>query len=149
MVDELGASDVPLIDSIQPEVPRTFFPSLMEWASDNFEQITISDNTNGTLTIFTVPDNFTLFITSYYVQGHLTAAAADVFSLFIHDAVATSRLIRIRLITNGSTDSIALSPSMPLKAQSGQNIILQSSSGNGFCSGGFTGFLLPKKISIR
>lgn len=131
--------DVPLTEDIIMKSRREFFPSFSEWVSDNNAQQILKSRVVSGGVIYTVPDNFTLFITSAW----LMLRAAAVGFMYITDENIDSFL---GCTANGNTAS---NFTMPIRVNAKQSITVTSSVGNVDVAGGFTGFLLPKKISIR
>lgn len=153
---------VPLTEDILKK-PREFVRTWLEWIADgNAEQVGKSGNiTRGatgvqTLTIYTVPDNFTLFITSVWMGMDNTA---------IGSGTASGSLRLLGPFINLMSDNLNLghahgshssnSFTMPFKVESkgkvAINIEMVSTGAPTSVTthGGFLGFLLPKKISFR
>ena len=149
----VGESDVFLDKDIIPDKAREFFPTIAEWVADgNAEQIIASAIANGVM--FTVPDNFTLFITSAFISDHTESTGAD------NDAQIQVRdETRLILATNtphshtgGNNHEhccVAQTYPMPIKVESGATIEFRGLGAGAHGTAGIQGFLLPKKISIR
>ena len=151
---ELGKSKVPLDKNIIPEQPRIFFPTFAEWIADgNAEQIirTATFTTPGATPIFTVPENFTLFITNLHLSSDITGGGAGntqaSIRLGVNDLIVPIR--HTHVIASADHVVSSLSCPMPLKVDSGDSVFLTVGLGTMIASGQICGFLLPKKISIR
>lgn len=159
MVDILGDSDVPLDDKrvLEPR-QREFFPTFAEWASDgNIEQVTQTFDL-GT-TFYTVPKNHTLFVTSVFLNG---AEGGNVSGHAVVEMVLSNppnnndRFIFLSIRVDhtagqhGGADSLSLSFPMPIRVEQDEIVnFLQGGFDTPLVKGAFSGFLLPKKISIR
>jgi len=141
MVGFEGA-DVPLEEDVLKKGVREFFPTFREWAADgNVEQIIRSRTTEGDL--FTVPSNFTLFITSAWLSANVVLGGT--FSnMNISNRVA---FLGVDCPID-QVSSITADFSMPIKVHEGE-VITIGTGGVNTTRGGFVGFLLPKKISVR
>lgn len=146
---ELGKSKVPLEEDLIKK-PIEFVKSWVEWAADNEEQVVRSGvSLTGIVTIFTVPDKKTLYVTSAFLSHVFDGNAVTGTSGSLTLSTVGS-ILRIRIILGTvSFGSLAVSFPMPLKLQSGQAITITGgdAGGTGAASGGFTGFLIPKRIS--
>ena len=157
MVDQdLGESDVPLTEDVVKKPLREFSATFSEWAADNVEQIWITDRVTSGRVLYTVPENFTLFITSGFIAGHSTAVGGTHGDLRLQFGTASKLFIIVACTVDhhttavGTASSMALSFPMPLKINQGEIVeIAITGVSNPFVVAGFTGFLLPKKISIR
>lgn len=145
-------SEVPLTEDVLKEKPREFIKSFLEWIPDgNVEQIIKSANrsTIGSSTIYAVPKNFTLFITSIWQIITCTgvgAATTRRSNILITGDIALQTL---EIIAIGAQESMTQSFSMPLKISEKNIIIVNQQHANMRSQAGFIGFLLPKKISFR
>ena len=155
--------DVEIPPQVLEEPVRKFFPTFLEWVADgNAEQVggsgNISRGATGaqSLTIFTVPENFTLFITSVWLGSDNAAPGAGTATILFQVSSPLLVLLTDNLnlsFASGSHASNSLT--MPIKVSSGASVNIQLemiSSGaptTVIAHGGFTGFILPKKISIR
>jgi len=139
----LGDSEVPLQESILKAPPRVNFPTFAEWVADgNAEQVARSLASSS----FTVPDNFTLFITnlSLSYRSNITDGVGFIAIPELGGGV-------LIVASEGGSDSTSVSNmtySMPIKVSSGQ-VISVGSSQAGALTGELFGFLLSNKISIR
>lgn len=105
-----------------------------EWAAKNRQQIIIQagSNVNGTYTLYSVPANKILFVTSAFVN----AVGADSSGNFIRLFGSTGGT---NLILQAQAGSNSLSFPMPLKVMNGS--VLQYNVTAGHTSVGITGFL--------
>ena len=151
----VGESDVPLTEDVVKKPPREFSATFSEWAADNVEQIVKSKGSAGDLNV--VPENHTLFITSAFITASEEANAtthgnAQLRIRGVASTKATLLVIEIDHITgqHGGSQALSITFPMPIKIESGLQVNLTES---GITTpglfAGFTGFLLPKKISIR
>lgn len=152
----LGESTKPLDKSVIKEPPKPFSATFMEYVADgNAEQI--HRMANSAATLYTVPTNHTLFITSCFVSG------LEVGNVNTHGEIQLlikfASLDNIMLLSthvdhiagqHGGSSELSLSFPMPVRVEQGSKIV---SSLAGFTTPqarfAFLGFLLPKKISIR
>ena len=152
----IGESKVPLDKNIIPDRPREFFPTFLEWISDgNAEQILDNAQQSGTgeTTIFTTPENFTFFLTSVHLSsdaaggGGVSSALA---TIFFGSSNSIKRLLSHRHVL-ASPDHVtsSLAFTMPMKLNAGESIIINNGHSTFQSVANITGFLLPKKISIR
>jgi hypothetical protein len=155
----VGESDV-VLDERRVLEPRSrqFFPTFTEWVADgNAEQVFVTSRSlASSTTIYTVPDNYSLFVTSCWISAteednvsiHAFASIGKIEGATVTDFLG----VNVDHITGQHGGATAGSQSfpMPLKIQSGERMwITLDNFSNGNVSGGFQGFLLPKKISIR
>lgn len=127
---------------------REFFATFAEWVADgNAEQIIrqIGTPTSGG-TIYSIPKNFTLFITAACISITCTSGAPSqrIASIQLPDGQS---IIQAAIQGGFTAFSNAVSFPMPIRATSG-NITTQINA-NAFGNFIIIGFLLPKKISIR
>jgi len=154
MVQEFTTDEgVPLTEDVIKKPPREFSATFAEWAADNVEQIFRSDNMiSGNKTIYTVPDNFTLFITGCYSQATCTSGAGQIRSggLTIRSPAGEfiANLISSYINAALSSSSNSINFSMPIRVLQ-KEVVVVTASPNTSAVGAFFGFLLPKKISIR
>jgi len=138
-------SDVPLEDDLLPKPDinqRVFFPSFAEWASDgNIEQVIRSVTTEGI--IFTVPANFTLFITNAWISARIPLGGS-----FSNINISNQTSFLNLDCDDGNVNSISMGYKMPVVVHSG-DFIQVGTGGVNTTRAGFVGYLLPKKISIR
>lgn len=131
--------------------PPKFMPSYLEWLFKKGESIHLVTLTFAAAeTIYTVPANKTLYMTSYYVQGAITGAVSFVtISLWTTNLPQThfaAQLIRYLLTTTSQGRCVVMNPSFPLKIPSKAKIIMGVSEvGKSTAFGGFAGFLVNKK----
>lgn len=130
--------------------PPEFTKSWLEWVAESkAEQIMRSGTIGSTqLTLFTVPKNFTLFITS--VWGTVRSnAVGDGIRLAV-SGTADDRADFFRLFLGGvnTTEAISRDFTMPIDLPENSKIDLAGTGTAGVsATGGFTGFILPKLIS--
>jgi len=158
----VGESDVVLDESrvLEPR-GRTFFPTFAEWASDgNVEQVLRSrEFDTDDFFLYTVPENNTLFITSAFVSGMEQGNNSTHGGVAIKIIAPVGNKILFHLCAvdidhtnggHGGNRALSLAFPMPIRANSGERIQLdRTGMASGSTTGGFAGFLLPKKISIR
>lgn len=142
--------NVVLDEDVIKKPDREFFPTFQEWLGDgNVEQVTRFAFINGTTnSFFTVPNNFTLFITSIWMSGNCAAAGAAQRDAQLDLGDDSKIILGLRITGAGTNQSNSLNYTMPLKVETGR-VVRLSSDANFAVSCGFQGFLLPKKISIR
>ena len=148
---KLGESPIALTEDVVKKKPLVVSPTFMEWVADgNVEQITQARSNTLADTLYIVPDNFTLFITSAFVSASCTTGAPSNRSAILTiDGDEEGKAILFASITGGYTSANnAISFPMPFKVNSGQ-IVRGILNVNTLGRWGFIGFLLPKKISIR
>lgn len=142
MSEELGASPVALTKEKVLQEEKDYVVDFKDWAADgNIEQVILYRSSEGTL--YTVPKNYTLFITSCYLSAHSTAARTFT-SINLSDRVV---IFGLNLIQNTTAEG-SISFPMPIRANSGEAILMNTGGVNS-TFGGIHGFLLPSKISIR
>ena len=130
---------------------RDYVPSFLEWASDgNVEQVIKSFNREsaGTTIGYTVPNNFTLFITNMHLSSEVIVAAPGVVqvSVKVRDDIV---LAHLHNIGQGDHATSSFNFPMPVRVDSGDTVSIITASSALKGSAQFVGFLLPKKISIR
>ena len=148
--------DVPLEEDVLKEPKRVFFPTFLEWISDgNAEQIldNAQQSGSGSTTIFTTPENFTFFLTSVHLSSDAAGgggAGSALCSVFFGANISIKRLLSHRHVL-ASPDHVtsSLAFTMPMKLNSGESIIIDNDSATFQSVANITGFLLPKKISVR
>lgn len=141
MVFPDDVSDVVLTEDVIKK-RREFFPTFREWVADgNADQIIRSRTSEGTL--FSVPSNFTLFITSAWLSANVVLGGT--FS----NMNISNRVSFLGVdCPADQVSSTTANYSMPIIAHEGEDIII-GTGGVNTTRGGFAGFLLPKKISVR
>lgn len=151
MVAGLGDSPVPLDQNVVKRKPLIVSPTFMEWVADgNAEQIFIgaARTIAGTSSIITIPNNFTLFITSASLNIVCTGVGAPTLrqgSIQIRgDTILAAQVFAI-----GAANRDSNSFPMPLRISSNEAIELVLSANNARVVATIQGFLLPRKISIR
>jgi hypothetical protein len=152
----IGESTEPLTKDDVAEPERAYFPTFQEWISDgNAEQIIkhASSLTASTdIVIYTVPKGYTLFITSAFLhcsnEGTGAAGASSPAGIFIGKADAYLFLARL-LADKAQELTFANSYTMPIRITSGMTVYVRNPYATTDTLAGFTGFLLPSKISIR
>ena len=157
---ELGKSKLPLEEDLIKK-PIEFVKSWVEWAATNALQKIISGEstlTQGAITLYTVPDNRTLYITSAFftlavLNGNtgfgnsiglqITTGGGNVAILNVA-ASTTSAAEDVSLVSNNS-----VSYPMPLEVNSGSVVRILKVQGNNkqHASAGFQGFEIDKRIS--
>jgi len=138
-----SGSDVPLEEDILKKTgKREFFPSFLEFAADTKTQIIESGTATGVL--FTVPERQTLFITEAFLGGGATGNNVGSLGIDINGSFFLAAAVG----QNGTANA-ALNFRKPIKAESGSIITLTDTSASGLAElvGGFSGFLVDKKIS--
>lgn len=147
MVAGLGESNVPLTEDILKK-EFEFVKTFLEWISNgNAEQI-IRDaarTTGGTSTLYTVARNTTLFITSAWIAG-VGTSIGTVINFFLEEADRNLKFLRNYSFENTPSSS-SITYSMPIRIESGQSIVFTIAIGQASAAGGFTGYLLPKRIA--
>lgn len=147
----VGESQVILDKNIVPDQPRESFPTFAEWVSDGNAEIVIQSRLSGAAdTLYTVPDNFTLFITSAFVTAMCNTGAPSQRSalLIIGNREENGTIISTSIVGGNTSTTATLSFPMPIKINSKEQVrgILNVGLDARW---GFQGFLLTKKISIR
>lgn len=147
----VGESNVVLTEDVIKKDPREFIKSWVEWASDNEELILKSRNriASGDTTLYTVPENKTLYITNAYCSISCNSGAPSFRKVIIFiDSLngENAQIITSYIYGGGTNNTNQLSYSMPIKVESGSIIVLDTGS-NSSVSGGFVGFLVAKKVS--
>lgn len=139
--------DVPLEKDILRK-KEDFVKSWLEWAAQNRLQIfRDASSRSSTTTIFTVPKNETLFITSCFIDNIFNGSAVSGINASLNIPGEDNTLLgtAIRLGVASHT-FMALSLPMPVKVESGGTVRITSGSNNRV-SGGFHGFVVPKRIT--
>lgn len=130
-----------------------------EWSAKNRRQINVQASGSGTtqITMFTVPNNFELFVTSASMWGHHGGAVGSVQSaslvLTIPDdsdnPVDATTILRIPS-QSGISHTLVTSNSypMPIRVPSGGRVLLNGNGTNGsHAEATLQGWLEAKKIS--
>lgn len=124
--------------------PPKFMPDYYEWLSVHGVQVikdTVIADTKST--IYTVPNNYVLFISSAFLHAKTSAAGAGA------DAYLMINNQKILMLTGSNTDQatdvISNSFFPPLIISSKDKFELFSGAANFFVWGGFTGFLIAIK----
>jgi hypothetical protein len=146
----LGDSPIVLDRDVVKSKPLRVSPTFAEWVADgNAEQIIKTASiVNTTSTLYTVPANFTLFITTSFLSSDNIAGGAGTTAAQLKIG-STIILRQLHSLPAGDHTSTSQDYPMPLRVNPNDTVTLFSDSANLFVSGGFTGFLLPRKISIR
>lgn len=136
--------DVPLTEDILKK-KKEFVKTWLEWAAENREQVIRSGKTGSgsTITLFTVPDKNTLFITNTWFAHTNTGGASAGNNRY---KIGNDFIYDFGLIAVAGSRSVSNSHPMPLRVQEKQTITITSST-NYLIQGGFQGFLEPKKIT--
>lgn len=149
----LGDSNVILDKNIKIETPREFFPTLAE---KNAEIEPLIKKRLSTGNIYTVPPNKTLFITSAFLTGMETANASThgFLTITINQSGFGSESIILAIAIDhivgqhSASQATSISFPMPLRLDTPAIIdITMSGMTTPAVVGGFTGFLVSKKIS--
>lgn len=139
----LIGSDVPLEEDILKK-PVEFVNSWVEWSAQNREQILRQNAaTSGTATIFTVPAENTLWITSIQLSGTKTGITGTFSTLEIENRTT---LASLTFVNAGDNNSTTISFPMPIKVEGGERIVVQGQT-NCFARGIITGWIEPKRIN--
>lgn len=151
MVFPEDVSNVPLTEDILKK-KLDFVKSWSEWAIDN-RLFVIADGDTGA-TIFTVPKNQALYITSCWITGSINPPIGAEFArggLQIRGGGVNGlrHMIRVHVgAITGQNQSNSLSFNMPVKLEEGQSVLISNDGDDaGRFSGGFVGFLVDKRIS--
>ena len=120
---------------------KEYSKTWVEWAADNFEQVIINSAAVHGTTIFTVPVNKILYITSAYVTGRGVAVGSIQIGYLVSGGITN--------ISNaqwgaGSGGQAFPSFPMPLKIESKTEIKIYVSGANSW-NVGLQGFLVPFK----
>lgn len=138
--DPLGAGDVPLTDNIKKESPREFFPTKSEWSAHKRRQQIIKTSTVAG-TIYTVPANYDLYITSMWASvNHTLVGYAGLSSSSVGSG--TIALIRANCAANNSS-ALSINFSMPMRIPEGGTI---DYFGTGSGVAGFSGYIEDSNI---
>lgn len=149
--EKLG-SDVSLTEDILRKPPE-FIRTWIEWASDNFDQIHRTGGSSGigSVTILTVPENNTFFLTSLTLSAINSSAVQSVgANVNIHGSGTDNTIASILLPASGGAslnfNSIALAFHLPIKVEAG-DIIESVGASNVTTRVTLNGFLVSKRIS--
>lgn len=153
-----GESDEPISAEDYPETPRANFPTFVEWAAENAEQIIKSAfvmSGSSSSTLYTVPKNKTLYITSAHIclgirEGNNAISSGQGLEIYPDNLALLSFLPEI---TNGVNSGALISSNsvsypMPLKVEAGKAVRIIKQTNNCDVAAGFQGFLLNSNISI-
>jgi hypothetical protein len=121
-----------------------YIRDLKEFSADNFEQVITEKAGTGWNTIYTVPDGYTLYLTSLYASFMGVTNDYLLVGIFPGGNYPRAILLKLYLPANGGATSESLSFDMPLKVYNKEKIMFYNSSIVG--SVGFTGFLMKKAI---
>ena len=150
---ELGESDKPLEENILKK-KLEFIKTWVEFQGEQGEQVIRTTHSSSTVPtiLFTVKKNETLFITSAWFISLTTGS--DIFQLASLEITAPSRtsISKIFVFRHNTAIRSGIAPistifPMPLKIEQGNNIELVNEGSNITSSGGFTGFILSKRIT--
>lgn len=137
MVFEGG--DVPLEEDILKKTVD-FVSNEKEFSGRHRELIQKATTSNGDVTIFTVPPNKTLFITTAWISGSSDGVNVEAGFLTIYfNDVENSILGCSSGVKNEGNNSLGFP--MPIQVNSGGKVFLESTSGNFNVAGGFTGWI--------
>lgn len=142
-------SDVPLEEDIL-KIKREFITTWLDWAAQNLERV--SQTVAGLATIFTVPENKTLYITTSWISWSSEASGATTnsnFAIVLSAAAAINTILQSRKpAVNGIHGGEATCYPMPIKVESNQTVLLVGGlAAADAVTSGFTGFLVDKRIS--
>lgn len=134
--------------------PKPFVQTWAEWAADgNREQILRSAAFCGqsSTELFEVPIGNSLMITSAFIHSHQITPISPTGqqTLFIDIGNGQGELIGTVNDLGSSrdfSDGMSITFHMPIKVDETRKIILQNASGDGCLTGGFHGWLEPKKV---
>jgi len=103
---------------------REFSYTWCEWAAKNREQLILQYGNSGAgnVSIYTIPEGFTLYVTSVLLTGIGNAAGVNILTINIDNAL-TGRIGALYL-ANGITNSCSLNFNCPLKFNSGRQIYI-------------------------
>lgn len=149
MVPFEGEDKVLTKDVLKPD-PKDFVKTWSEWAGDNLDRV-IANNSiaaSGTVVIFAVPVNSTLFLTSISMVSAETSGVAGLETQSIEIRSPTARLLTTLLMAANDIQATSVSFPMPIKVEGGTDVILGGSTGV-TSHGHIQGFLVPKKIAGR
>jgi len=140
MTEEIGGG-VPIEKDILP-TEREFFPTYYEHLFKGAKQIIKDDILigGGTSTMYTVPLNHELYISSAHLSAESTGV--KIASINLSDGVV---LLRTYVFTN-SAQNMSISYPIPLKIEENTVITLRGTDASIDCLGGFTGFLVKKPL---
>ena len=117
-----------------PEKPQ-YMPTYYEWLRKNSERITINyTSTGGNATIYTIPSNFTLFLTNLTMNWAYNSSGAAVnFATFMvylsQTSIPLGSLVFDSQISGGTTKDVQnLSKSYPIPFEIPQNIAILETS---------------------
>lgn len=141
-------SDVPLTEDILGEKPKFIF-NFYEWLSTQGKQIferesALADEAN---TIYTVPDNKTLFLTSFTLscfENHSIVGTAKAL-IYIDDQNRPIGAVGLDSTGGIETNSVSNSFPFPIKIEEKSKIIVLAEAEIG-AEAVITGFLVDKKI---
>jgi len=121
-------------------MPAKFMPSYYEWLAAKGEQVVLGTNaTAATKTVYTVPADHTLFITSTWMSCRYSGAADNTGSLYY----GYYEILQTITINGNSTMGVANSVSYPSPVKLLPGTILTMTSGIGMQTyTGFAGFLV-------
>lgn len=152
-LSKLGTGNVPL--KFREEVrPKPFVQSWAEWAADGNRQQVLEDEfllpADTFKDFFTVPDGFTLMVTSAWLHYHGLAGFTPSGDIFLHGGNNGVGTVLLKLTGEGASNqdsfpSISLTFNMPMAINAGNAVRLFSGSSVQVV-GGFQGWLEPKKI---
>lgn len=117
-----------------------FMPSLYEWLSSKGLQVIKHGNTTGTLTLYTVPVGFTLFVSSVWLSQVGTAGGNLRYGKL--EVPSDIELISTNIKLESSNSTQALSYKIPVKIQENKIIRLLTPSSDTNLRAGFTGFIV-------
>ena len=127
--------EVPLATDKDFELLKKYDLTWMEWAAQTQKQVVQQggSNVNGTYTLYTVPSNATLYITSAFIN----AVGADSTTNYIRKGGSAAGE---NLILQAQAGSNAISFTMPLRFP--PSSIIQFNVSGGHTSAGISGFLV-------
>ena len=147
MVFEPNPDEIPITeDVLKKEIE--FVKTWNEWSADNRDQIIRSAlNTSASdVTLFTVPDRTTLFITSAFT--HTLSLSLGAGGTAVSGIKNRNTFILGTFLTAVDIGNAGLTTnfSMPLKFQEKETILIDNADADKRTVAGFQGFLVPKRI---
>lgn len=128
---------------------KEYFINFLEWASKNRDQIRkFSIVSNGTNTLYTIPQGFRFFLTHVSLMVWGTAAGDNGSGVIRGGNLGGTNDDLLNLRAYGTTSqNQSISFNHPIRLNAGETIFISSGSATLFCYGGFSGFLEPVSSS--
>lgn len=131
-------------------IPPKFTPNFKEFLFKHSQQIIRSDvqgGAIGSINLYSVPADHTLFITSLWLSGECGGGGAggSAYGYLYFDS--TTKGILLLPFWDDAINSNSLSETYdnPIKIQSGESIILETDNNALIIGGGFVGFLVSNR----